>query len=79
MKYAYINGTLLDGRKDMTAKDGLVILTDGEKIVDIVKSESDLSGYEIIDLKGKYIMPGLINMHIHLPSSGKPSKNKRIW
>lgn len=77
MKYAYINGTLLDGTKDMTAKDGLAILTDGEKIVDIVKSESDLSEYEIIDLKGKYIMPGLINMHIHLPSSGKPSKKQK--
>lgn len=77
MKYAYINGKVLDGSKNMTVKEDLVILTDGEKIADITVKDTDLSGFEIIDLKGKYIMPGLINMHIHLPSSGKPSKKQK--
>ncbi|MHA1820706.1 MAG: amidohydrolase family protein [Promethearchaeota archaeon] len=30
-------------------------------------------GYKIIDLKGKYIMPGLINAHCHLSGSGRPT------
>lgn len=31
-------------------------------------------GYEIINAKGMYVMPGLINLHVHLFGSGKPSK-----
>ena len=62
MKYAYINGKILDGTKDMQVKEGFVILTDNDKIEDIVKAGTDLNGYEKVDLKGRYIMPGLINM-----------------
>ena len=25
-----------------------------------------------MDLTGKYLMPGLINLHVHLPAGGKP-------
>lgn len=31
-------------------------------------------GYELINAKGMYVMPGLINLHVHLFGSGKPSK-----
>ena len=30
--------------------------------------------YETVDLGGRYVLPGLINMHVHLPASGKPKK-----
>ncbi len=78
MKYAYINGMILDGSENMEPMAGKVILTDGEKIEKIISAEAfeALSGYEKIDLKGKYIMPGLINLHLHLPSSGKPKKKE---
>ncbi len=77
MNYAFTNGKILDGTKDMKPQEGLCILTKGEKIVDIVPDGTDLSGYEIIDLKGGYIMPGLINMHVHLAGNGKPQKKQR--
>ena len=32
------------------------------------------AGYEPVDLAGRYILPGLINLHVHLPASGKPKK-----
>lgn len=41
MKYAYINGKILDGTKDMQVKEGFVILTDNDKIEDIVKAGTD--------------------------------------
>ena len=77
MNYAFINGKILDGTKDMEVQEGLCILTNGKKIVDIVPTGSDLDGYEKVDLEGKYILPGLINMHVHLAGNGKPQKKQR--
>ena len=77
MNCAFINGKILDGTKDMEIQEGLCILTAGKHIVDIVSCDSDLTGYEKIDLQGKYILPGLINMHVHLAGNGKPQKKQR--
>lgn len=77
MNYAFINGKILDGTKDMEVQEGLCILTNGKKIVDIVPTGSDLDGYEKVNLGGKYILPGLINMHVHLAGNGKPQKKQR--
>ena len=74
MKYAYTNGVLLDGSADMQPQRGMVLRADGEKILDIVPEGTDLTGFEIVDLRGGYLMPGLINLHVHLPASGKPKK-----
>ncbi len=77
MKYAYINGKILDGDKDMQVKEGMVILTDGEKITGIEKEVPSAADIKVIDLGGRYIMPGLINMHVHLAGNGKPRKKQR--
>ena len=74
MKYAYTNGVLLDGSAEMQPQRGRVLRTDGESILDIVPEGTDLTGYEIVDLRGGYLMPGLINLHVHLPASGSPKK-----
>lgn len=77
MKYAFVNGIILDGTKDMQPISGKVVLTDGEKIVDIVSEETSINGYEKIDLNGAYLLPGLIDLHVHLALSGKPPKPKK--
>lgn len=77
MKYAFRNGKILNGTENMQVQEGLCILTDGEKITDIVPATTSLTGYQVIDLQGKYIMPGLINMHVHLAGNGKPQKKQR--
>ena len=81
MKHAYINGIILDGSKEMEPQQGKVILTDGENIEAIVEKaqikDKDLAEYEITDLAGNYIMPGLINLHLHLPATGKPKKKQQ--
>lgn len=74
MKYALINGIILDGTKDMTPLRDHVILAEDQKILSIVPKNFDLTGYETIDLKQQYILPGLINLHVHLAGSGKPKK-----
>lgn len=81
MKHAYINGIILDGSKEMEPQRGKVILTDGENIEAIVEKaqikDKALAEYEITDLAGNYIMPGLINLHLHLPATGKPKKKQQ--
>ena len=74
MKYAYVNGIILDGSETMAPQEHQVILTDGENIEAIVPDGTSLRGYQVIDLKRQYIMPGLVNLHVHLPASGKPQK-----
>ena len=77
MKYAFTNGKILNGTENMQVQEGFCILTDGEKITNIVPATTSLTEYQVIDLQGKYIMPGLINMHVHLAGNGKPQKKQR--
>ena len=77
MNYAFTNGKILDGTKDMQIQEGLCILVENGTITDIVPNTADLSDYKVIDLHGNYIIPGLINMHVHLAGNGKPQKKQR--
>ena len=83
MKYVFTNGKILNGTKDMQVQEGQVILVENERITEILPAEEagkrnlKASGYEEIDLQAKYILPGLINMHVHLAGNGKPQKKQR--
>ena len=76
-KIAFCNGKILNGTKEMTVQTGLCLLVEGETIKGQVPAGEVPSGYRKIDLDGKYLMPGLINMHVHLAGSGKPQKKQR--
>ena len=77
MNYAFTNGKILDGTKDMQVQTGLCILVKDGLISDIVPDTADVTGYRRVDLHGHYILPGLINMHVHLAGNGKPQKKQR--
>lgn len=74
MKYAWTNGIILDGTETMVPQPGKAILVDNGVITDIVSETAIPAGYERVNLEGKYILPGLINLHVHLAGSGKPKK-----
>lgn len=70
---AYINGILLDGSEDMTPQYGKTVLVKNGKIEAILNNGDVVpGGYKKIDLNGSYLLPGLINLHVHIPATGKP-------
>lgn len=73
-KIVFTNATVLDGAKDMQPRPHATVVVEGGKIALIVYGgdvEADASA-RIVDLGGAYLMPGLINMHVHFCGSGKP-------
>ena len=80
MSYAFIHATVLDGTERMKPMlDTTVLVDDKGKIVEVgpTAKVKMRGGEQIIDLQGKYLMPGLINMHVHLAGSGKIQKKQR--
>lgn len=67
----------------MQVQEGQVIVVENGKITEILPTEEvgnrnlQASGYEEVNLQDKYILPGLINMHVHLAGNGKPQKKQR--
>ncbi len=76
MKYALVNGIILNGNYDMVpVKDKIIFVNNG--VIEKIAAEGEpVAGYEIIDMKGKYVLPGLINLHVHIPATGKPKKKQ---
>lgn len=78
MKYVLKNGIILDGTREMQPVSGMMIRIEDGKIKEIQPDEDRVSDCEVIDLKGAYVLPGLINLHVHMATSGKPPKaNKK--
>lgn len=65
-------GQLIDVKNLQILKDMSVII-DGNKIVDVQKGfVTGTANEKMIDLKSKTVMPGLIDMHVHLESETNP-------
>lgn len=73
--YAFVNCRIIDGKNSGIQQDS-TILVSGGKIKKIGKtSEIKIpSGCPSLNIGGRYVMPGLINAHVHLFGSGKPMK-----
>jgi len=73
MKKIYKNVNILDGTKDMELQENMMLTVEDGKIVAIEKNDPNVEGE---DLGGKYIIPGLINLHVHTPGTGFPKKKQ---
>jgi imidazolonepropionase-like amidohydrolase len=72
-------GTLIDGISNST-KTSMTIIVEKNKIIAIENGYSMAqTGDEIIDLKSKTVLPGLIDMHVHIESeTSKDAATKRM-
>lgn len=75
MKYALTNCIILNGTKNMEPFRGYSIIVEDGKITKITNEV--LSNIKVIDLQNRYVLPGLINMHVHLPGSGMPKDTSK--
>ncbi|MCP4762423.1 MAG: amidohydrolase family protein, partial [archaeon] len=88
---ALINCNIIDGLRNSDIIEGGVILIEnklkegkeGKKtgLIKAVGTANDIEipeDYEKIDLKGQWVLPGLINSHCHLMGSGKPMKAMKM-
>ena len=79
MYFALVNGFYLDGHADMQPQSGkAIIIRDG--IIESIIPESEVPrNCPHRDLDGSYVLPGLINLHLHIPAGGKPSKKPKNY
>jgi imidazolonepropionase-like amidohydrolase len=77
MKYAITGSTIIDGT-GRDPMDNAVVLVEGKKITEIgFKDEVSLSGAEEIKADGRWLLPGLIDLHVHLFNSSFISLNPK--
>ena len=78
MKTIYKNCTLLDGSPDMQPKPHTSVVVDDGRIVAVEEDGafSEDTAATTVDLNGAYLLPGLVNLHIHVPADGKPKKKE---
>lgn len=76
MLTAYGNATLLDGSETMTPMEHMTVTVENDRIVAVEKDGRPPAGCRVIDLGGRFLMPGLINLHVHLPAGGRPKKKQ---
>ena len=74
-KIAFRGGLLIDGTGAEPVKNSLVLVED-DKIV-YAGADKEVTGYEVKDITGKTIMPGLIDSHLHF--SGNLTDDDSDW
>ncbi|MBM3686927.1 MAG: amidohydrolase family protein, partial [Actinobacteria bacterium] len=68
-----MTGTVLENARVFDGHDALPgsrsVLVDGDRIVDVSEGVIDAPGAERIDVGGRTLMPGLIDLHVHAYAS----------
>jgi len=72
----FSNCRLIDGVSDM-AREGHHVLIEGGRIKEVSDTPIRVTGAREIDLKGRTLMPGLIDAHVHVYSTHLNSDKER--
>ena len=76
-KYAIANANIISGKLNDGVQSGKYVIVEDGKIAKITSDKAASDGLKVVDLNGKYLLPGLINLHVHLPGSGMPKDTKK--
>ena len=63
-RMAIVGGTVVDVRNG-TLIPGAVVVIEGDRIASVSTGGQPPAGATVVDAKGKYILPGLIDAHVH--------------
>lgn len=75
MKYVVSDCNIVDVERGCEILPHRDIYIDGGRIAAVKEhSERSEKGFEVLNAKGKFVVPGLINLHVHLFGTGMPSK-----
>ena len=72
--YVFTHATVLDGTEGMEQQPNMTVVVNGGRIEAVGPAATTVppAGAREIDLGGAYLMPGMINAHVHLCGTGKP-------
>ncbi|MBG9451295.1 aryldialkylphosphatase [Cytobacillus firmus] len=77
-KWILKGGSIIDGLNDEVRENSYIKVEDG-RITEVKEGEpGDAEGFEVIDCTGKYILPGLIDCHVHLVWNGSADPQSLI-
>ncbi len=78
----YRGATLIDGT-GAPARSNVSIVVDGDRIVSVgAAADAAPKGARVVDAKGLFVLPGLIDTHVHLatpPNAAEAERTLRRW
>lgn len=73
--YVFTHATVLDGTEGMEPQPNMTVVVNEGIIEKVGPAATTVGPFDAreIDLAGAYLAPGLVNLHVHLCGSGKPT------
>ena len=72
-------GKLIDGKSDQI-RSQVSIIIEGNKIVAVESGYTRArNGEQVIDLKNRTVLPGLMDMHVHIEGENSPARQLQTY
>ena len=60
-------------------KENVTVVVEGNKITEVCEGDVCCEGAEVIDLSDKFVMPGMIDTHMHICMNGEPTAMSAMY